>query len=147
MGCAQMTAMKATGHYMEGTLCLQSGDYHEAIAHLQEAVCLEPFSARNHLNLSSAYLAIGEVHLAFFHSRKAVLLGTDPLALYNFYQIYQLFEKKYHLNDLGQSEEKIRRVLGEPDKSEENQLTYGPLTFLFENQKLVSVKGLKPLKD
>lgn len=145
-GCASINGLKSHAHYIEGTSCLEYGDYYEAVAHLEAAVYLDPLSAKNHLNLCSAYLAIGEVKKAWVHSRQSVLLGNDPIAFHNFYQIYQFCEKKYALNKLGQSEDEILRILGAPDQRRDNQFVYGILTFTFDDHRLVAIDEEKSSK-
>lgn len=134
--------------YTQGTKCLESGDYQSAITCLNESVRLDPDMKRTHTNLSVAYLKTGDVENAWYHARQGTLAkyGNESEtrnALINLRSHWSLFKKEYQFGK-GTSKEDIVSILGEPDDFQENKnksgLSYGTLSLLFEDDKLVSDK-------
>lgn len=138
-GCSTISS---SYHYTSGTQCLERGDYAGAIVELEQAVELDPEMARNHSNLSYAYLCNQELDKAWYHSRQAVLCPYKDDAGYgNFSNICKLMIIDPKLNEPGTPIEEIRTKLGEPDIEMDNgsmiTYLYGCCAMEFKEGKLV----------
>lgn len=102
--------------YTQGTAALDAGDFPTAIAHLEQAVELEPGSARNQNNLASAYLAAGRSQEGWAHVRRAVALDPhDAYAVANCRVFFVKMRDETRLAN-GDSFDQVREKLGAPDE-------------------------------
>lgn len=129
-------------HYTRGTECLDRGDCEGAIKELTKAVELDPEMARNHTNLSFAYLSCNHYDKAWYHIRQAVLCPYQDSAGYiNFMNLCQAMVINPKLNEPGTPLEEVRRKLGEPDIEINNDKTltyiYGLCVMEFEEGQLI----------
>lgn len=125
--------------YVMGTEFLDEGNYPSAIAHLEIAVQIEPGRSHNHNNLATAYVGLGDLERAWYHSRQAVLCPeNNPSAYTNFWLIYNQFVTQRNTDKLGTPLSEVLKQLGSPDfiKAENESvayLTYGLCTMEFQN--------------
>lgn len=130
--------------FTRGTQCLNEGDYPKAVEHLSEAVRLDPTMSRNHNNLASAYVATGQIALAWEHSRKAInCWGFNPAAELTFIQLYKAYAKECKIG-LGSTRDYVFEKLGKPDRCESiigntELCYYGSIKMEFVDGKLASV--------
>lgn len=132
----------SSGYYTKGTECLKCGDYAEAVVYLEEAVKHDPSTARNQNNLALAYMGIGDMDKAWYHSRKAALcVPLEEQSAITFNNLYKAMVKDKGLDEEGASYESIVNSLGEPDRVYKKDVitmaTYGLCTFHFRKEWLV----------
>lgn len=129
-------------NYTQGTECLEQGDYQGAIKHLEKAVELDPTMSRNQNNLCIAYLKVGNMEKAWYHSRQAVYHAREATpANFVFYQIYKDYVRNRGLDTEGTSIQDVISKLGEPDVliyvEEKTICIYGICTMEFRHGKLI----------
>jgi tetratricopeptide (TPR) repeat protein len=141
-GCA---GLRSSLHYTKGTQQLSCGNYPEAVVELEQAVKLDPSMARNHTNLTAAYIANNNEEKAWFQARQAVRCRYDD-GLREFQ--FMLFCQRKIINPglcrQGTPWEEISKNLGQPDEYQESEngqiisCTYGICKMSFSNGLLTS---------
>lgn len=137
------STISSSFHYTKGTQSLGRGDVSQAIIELKKAVDLDPLMARNHTNLSAAYMLNDEIENGWYHVRQATLSPfQDKCSLIAFLSVYDKLVKEQNLDQPGTSIEEIVSKLGEPDHikridSRSILYIYGVCIMNFQDEKLV----------
>lgn len=150
-GCS---AVKSDISYQKGKDCFWSGQYDEALSHLNKASELEPTSARIQQQLAMTYDRIGKVGDAWEHARKAYSL--DPQSQASFEVFAKVFRTLAAQNKF-ESHRKpdaanVIEMLGIADKYLHNEqgdlkaLYYGPVCLHIDQGKLSSTEWISNLR-
>lgn len=73
----------ADAHHLLGVVCLQNGDYREAIAHIKAAITIQGESPEYHNNLAAAFRANGDLNMAEATYRNAIALNSNYADAHN----------------------------------------------------------------
>jgi tetratricopeptide (TPR) repeat protein len=141
-GCS---SVKSDISYRKGTEKLWNGEAEQAVAYLNEAIKLDPKSARNHYHLAIAYQRLGHITQAWEHIRHAYLLDSKSQPqMQVFTRVYEQLAQQHRLEKSHPSASSVVDILGVGDKylhDEQGELQaiyYGPLCLHFEHGHLAS---------
>lgn len=107
---------KGSSHYTEGTKYLQSGDYESARYHLEKACEYVPNYSPHQNNLACAYIGLGDIDKAWYHSRQAVTLDpTSDEAVITFNRLYEEIATITMIREDSTLDD-VRAAFGDPDQ-------------------------------
>ncbi len=147
VACVGCAILQSSLEYTKGTECLESGDYRGAVLHLEKACELDPNMSRNHNNLAVAYMRLGNVGRAWYHSRQAVLIDVGNCeAVCSFNQLAAAIFKECDIRPGSLTEDQAIDVLGVPDTAMDfgnrKVFFYGTIKLEFVDGTCEKVSGL-----